>query len=383
MELDDIKKSSDYSYSVREDMADFYDEILSYPPEKRSNKWSVSWSDLMMTMFIFFAVMYAFQTGNRDLMFGKGPGKNNLSNSGSQNVLNIGVEQSPSNLYNQTKQAVSEIMVTKPNSVDLMKDGAVRIVLAGDLLFDPGKADLKIGMGHNPQEKDGLDFLDHMMEKYAIKKENLSLTGQSLGGILAQSIGTMTKIRTFAFNPYGTEGLIKEEIDDAHREFADENVFTVSHTHDQLSNFLTTAMTSHVGKVVEINGGEEENPHMREGHSIQRLNRLIEKITEEYGLETLEDLEAYNASFKKNTLVNKVTSFVDAAYKQVKVQKEAAKEKEEAQEPQKAETSQESAVKKIITFFKESYDEVQEAKEAKKEKKKNRIRHKQAFHEAP
>lgn len=145
MELDDIKKSSDYSYSVREDMADFYDEILSYPPEKRSNKWSVSWSDLMMTMFIFFAVMYAFQTGNRDLMFGKGPGKNNLSNSGSQNVLNIGVEQSPSNLYNQTKQAVSEIMVTKPNSVDLMKDGAVRIVLAGDLLFDPGKADLKIG----------------------------------------------------------------------------------------------------------------------------------------------------------------------------------------------------------------------------------------------
>lgn len=245
------------------------------------------------------------------------------------------------------------------------------------------KADLKIGMGHNPQEKDGLDFLDHMMEKYAIKKENLSLTGQSLGGILAQSIGTMTKIRTFAFNPYGTEGLIKEEIDDAHREFADENVFTVSHTHDQLSNFLTTAMTSHVGKVVEINGGEEENPHMREGHSIQKLNRLIEKITEEYGLETLEDLEAYNASFKKNTLVNKVTSFVDAAYKQVKVQKEAAKEKEEAQEPQKAETSQESGVKKIITFFKESYDEVQETKEAKKEKKKNCIRHKQAFHEAP
>ena len=36
-------------------------------------------------------------------------------------------------------------MMNGPESVELTKDNAVRIVLAGDLLFDPGKVDLKIG----------------------------------------------------------------------------------------------------------------------------------------------------------------------------------------------------------------------------------------------
>ncbi|MCD4722154.1 MAG: OmpA family protein [Desulfobacula sp.] len=145
MELEDIKKSSNYSYSVRSDMDDFYDEILSYPPEKRNDKWSVSWSDLMMTMFIFFAVMYVYQAGNRDLLFGKGPGRNYLSDSGSHKVIDLSIDSSPSQVYDRTKQAISEVMVTEPDSVELMKDGAVRIVLAGDLFFDPGKADLKVG----------------------------------------------------------------------------------------------------------------------------------------------------------------------------------------------------------------------------------------------
>jgi len=98
-----------------------------------------------MTMFILFVVMYMYQTGNRDLLFGEGPGENHLSDSGSSAVVNIGVNQNPSQVYDQTKQAVSEVMLTQPDSVELMKNGAVRIVLAGDLLFDPGKADLKVG----------------------------------------------------------------------------------------------------------------------------------------------------------------------------------------------------------------------------------------------
>lgn len=121
------------------------DQVLSYPPEKRNDKWSVSWSDLMMTMFIFFAVMYAFQSGNRDLLFGKGPGKNFYSDTGSQNVMNIGVDQNPSRMFDQARQAITDVMVANPNSVQLMKNGAVRIILAADLLFDTGKADLKLG----------------------------------------------------------------------------------------------------------------------------------------------------------------------------------------------------------------------------------------------
>ena len=136
MDLEDNKKNN---------MDNFYDEILSFPPESSNNKWSVSWSDLMMTMFIFFAVMYIYQSGNRDLLFGDGPGKNYLSEKGSHTIVDIGVNSNPSRVYEQTRQAISEVMVTHPDSVELMKDGAVRIVLAGDLLFDSGQTGLKTG----------------------------------------------------------------------------------------------------------------------------------------------------------------------------------------------------------------------------------------------
>ncbi len=143
MAFEEIKKETSHAYAVRTDMDSVYDEILSYPPERRNEKWSVSWSDLMMTMFIFFAVMYAFQSGNRDLFFGNGPGKNFFSDQGSSKVINIGETLIPSRVYDQTRQAVSEVMVGDPKDVNLTSEGSVRIVLAGDLLFDPGRNKLK------------------------------------------------------------------------------------------------------------------------------------------------------------------------------------------------------------------------------------------------
>ena len=143
MEFKDIQKTP--SYTAGDDMVGFYDEILSYPSEKETNKWSVSWSDLMMTMFIFFAVMYAFQVGNKDFFFGDGPDKKKISESESNTVLNIGLESNPLTVYDQARQAMADVMMGGLDSLELMKDGAMRIVLAGDLLFGPGSVDLKIG----------------------------------------------------------------------------------------------------------------------------------------------------------------------------------------------------------------------------------------------
>ncbi|MFH2091013.1 MAG: flagellar motor protein MotB [Pseudomonadota bacterium] len=145
MESDTAKQPLDHDYSAGTGMDGFYDEILSYPPEKGNDRWAVSWSDLMMTMFIFFAVMYAFQAGNRDLFFGDGPGKNYLSEQGSQKVVNIGANPNPSRVYDQAKQAISEVMTGDPKAIELVEDGSVRIVLSGDLLFDPGRAQIKAG----------------------------------------------------------------------------------------------------------------------------------------------------------------------------------------------------------------------------------------------
>lgn len=141
----DKDPSSERESSVDSDREGIDNSLLSYPPEKKNDKWSVSWSDLMMTMFIFFVIMYIYQTSNRELLFGEGPGKNYLSEQGAQKVVNIGVNPNPSKVYDQTRQAVSEVMLGDPGKAELVEDAAVRIVLAGDLLFDSGRGVLKNG----------------------------------------------------------------------------------------------------------------------------------------------------------------------------------------------------------------------------------------------
>jgi len=142
MELENKKISIE---SIDQNGFDYnYDEILSFSNERQSHRWSISWSDLMMTMFIFFAVMYFYQTGDKDLELGPGPGKSHLSEQGSNKVVNTTLKGKPSNIYDQTKQALQEVMVDQKIAVDLVQDGAVRIILAGDLFFDRGRADLKI-----------------------------------------------------------------------------------------------------------------------------------------------------------------------------------------------------------------------------------------------
>ncbi len=141
MKFDDKKKPS---ADAGNDLTDFYDEIMSYNPERKKNRWSVVWSDLMMIMFFFFTVMYVFQISNKDLSFGESKGKGKQAETGTGETVNIGVDSSRPDVFDQTKQAVSEVMMNELNSVELKKDGTLRIVLAGDFLFDPGKADLKI-----------------------------------------------------------------------------------------------------------------------------------------------------------------------------------------------------------------------------------------------
>ena len=123
----------------------FYDEVLSFPEERQNHKWSVSWSDLMMTMFIFFVVMYMHQAGNKELYFGNGPGKNQLSGNGSDSIINIDARGKTIDVYDQTKKAIKEIMLDSKKEIHLGKDEAVRIVLASDLFFNSGEALLKLG----------------------------------------------------------------------------------------------------------------------------------------------------------------------------------------------------------------------------------------------
>jgi chemotaxis protein MotB len=120
-------------------------------PMPKTTHWSVPWSDLMMTMFIFFAVLYFFQTNRRHVLSGEGesftlqPSAQSaaqVQGAGSAFIPGT-VNESLSNLYDFGKQTVEAKDLKDFASVDLVADKAVRIILTGDLLFDTGRAEIK------------------------------------------------------------------------------------------------------------------------------------------------------------------------------------------------------------------------------------------------
>lgn len=109
--------------------------------------WSVPWSDLMMTMFIFFAVMYA-----NHIAFKEVPSKEILSElTNLAMTVPTKVDETawePGNdtiprIYDLSRETLSRETLGKFASLELVPDKAVRIILTGDLLFDPGMAELK------------------------------------------------------------------------------------------------------------------------------------------------------------------------------------------------------------------------------------------------
>ena len=93
----------------------------------RHAQWHIPWADLMMTMFILFAVMYVYASS-------KGP------------AVVPGIKDrvpSISAVYKLSQSTLKENHLDNLASVELVPNKAVRILLTSDLLFDTGKADLK------------------------------------------------------------------------------------------------------------------------------------------------------------------------------------------------------------------------------------------------
>jgi chemotaxis protein MotB len=110
--------------------------------------WSVPWSDLMMTMFILFAIMYVYHSSKCKLSSSEATAAYVLPDfengtpigSGSKRT---GDSNSMSKIYDLSKHTLRARGLESFASVRLVADKAVRIILTGDLLFDSGKADLK------------------------------------------------------------------------------------------------------------------------------------------------------------------------------------------------------------------------------------------------
>lgn len=105
------------------------DQLFHREMEVKRSQWHIPWADLMMTMFILFAVMYVFASSTRR---SSPPAEKDTS-------------PSIASIYNLSKSALKEDGLQNVASVELVPNKAVRILLTSDLLFDTGKADLKSG----------------------------------------------------------------------------------------------------------------------------------------------------------------------------------------------------------------------------------------------
>jgi chemotaxis protein MotB len=139
-------------------LEDYYAGLLleegsHLPPRGRQPRrvlWSIAWSDLMMTMFIMFAVLYIFQAANREFSFVKqvdttvAPEAETVKSAPPRvETLVESLNAPASRRHGEETDTIRLRHLTEIGSVELEPDKAVRIVLPGDLLFDTGSSDLK------------------------------------------------------------------------------------------------------------------------------------------------------------------------------------------------------------------------------------------------
>jgi chemotaxis protein MotB len=124
--------------------------LFSRGRQPRRVVWSVAWSDLMMTMFILFAVLYIYQAANREFSFIKQEDTEVAPEAATATSAPPMVETLVESLDAPASRRMGEDTDTVRlrhlsdiGAVELEADKAVRIVLPGDLLFDTGSSDLK------------------------------------------------------------------------------------------------------------------------------------------------------------------------------------------------------------------------------------------------
>jgi chemotaxis protein MotB len=108
-------------------------------------QWAVVWSDLMMTMFILFVVLFAYQAAHRESLSRERPSSNSFPA-----VAGLGARMLPVVLATPKVYDLRRLVETDEAqalrgfaSVELAPDRTVRIILASDFLFDVGQAELK------------------------------------------------------------------------------------------------------------------------------------------------------------------------------------------------------------------------------------------------
>lgn len=121
--------------------------------------WSIVWSDLMMTMFVMFLIMYVFHIAKTEKMLGKGDPVVSEGQAAQPASFSAG-EQNPRDARpSDTSLTVNAGSVKDIDNIVLASEQTVRIILPGDLLFDTAMAEIR------PEAKQSLEKIAGIIKK--------------------------------------------------------------------------------------------------------------------------------------------------------------------------------------------------------------------------
>lgn len=119
------------------------DDLYFFSESRRKSHWSVAWSDLMMTMFILFVILYVVQETNLNLRVSRDSAIGITFDKSDEKSFVINRNNpDATKLYKVAKQILLDEFITA-SKVDLIEDKAVRIGISADLFFDLGRVDIK------------------------------------------------------------------------------------------------------------------------------------------------------------------------------------------------------------------------------------------------
>jgi chemotaxis protein MotB len=122
--------------------------------------WSIPWSDLMMVMFVMFAILFTFKVGEEKKVKEPVPQETSYHLSKTDPIFKeptFGLV-SPQSIYKNSTDAMKAAQLDMVDVV-LQKDQTVKVSVQGPMFFDSGKADLK------PQTRSFLDALAPIIAK--------------------------------------------------------------------------------------------------------------------------------------------------------------------------------------------------------------------------
>ena len=144
----------------------FDKKIFEYEDEITPPHWAVPWSDIMMVVFVMFAILFIYSLSKRD-------------NADAFRVPNETKVEAPKQEVRQemTLEKLNEMSQrlrkdTKPDdiSVGIDKDQSIKIIATDSLFFDLGKADIK---------PEAIKFLRNFAEVVKKTKSNIRIEGHT------------------------------------------------------------------------------------------------------------------------------------------------------------------------------------------------------------